>query len=229
MNKKLWAKKIAKILDEYFPEPKVPLHFSDPFTLLVAVVLSAQCTDDRVNKITPTLFGKASTPKKMAKLPLRVIEEIIRPCGLYRSKAKAIKGFSQIIAEKHHGKVPDSFEELEELPGVGHKSASVVMSQGYNHPAVAVDTHVRRCAVRWGLSPSNNVKIVEENLKKLFPKDTWNKLHLQIIYFGREFCSARGHDPHLCPICQYLPNTPICQHLPNTKEKSNDQRRRRKD
>lgn len=204
MNEKIWAKKIAKILDEHFPSPPIPLHHKDAYTLLIAVLLSAQCTDERVNKVTPALFAKASTPKQMIKLSVAEIEELIRSCGLSKRKAESIWSLSKILVEKYHGKVPKSFEELEELPGVGHKTASVVMSQAFNVPAMAVDTHIHRCAKRWGLSSGKSVEQTEADLKRLFPKDTWNKLHLQIIYFGRAFCPARTHDPAKCPICRGL-------------------------
>ena len=195
------AKAIAVILDELFPMTPIPLAHKDPFTLLVAVVLSAQCTDERVNKVTPLLFEKAPDVYKMAKFSVTEIESIIRPCGLSPAKSKAISGLSQIIVEKYHGLVPDTFEALEQLPGVGHKTASVVMSQAFGHPAFPVDTHIHRLAYRWGLSSGKNVSQTEKDLKHLFPEETWNKLHLQIIYFGRKYCPARGHDPANCPIC----------------------------
>ena len=205
MDKKVWAKKIAAILNKHFPHPTIPLRHKDAFTLLVAVVLSAQCTDDRVNKVTLDLFAQAPNAKKMAQLPVEKIEEFIRSCGLSQRKALAISSLSKILLEKYNSKVPDNFEELEELPGVGHKTASVVMSQAFNQPAFPVDTHIFRCAARWGLSSGKNVVVVEEDLKRLFPKSTWNKLHLQIIYFGRAFCPARSHDPQNCPICSQMP------------------------
>ena len=195
------ALKIAAILDELYPEVPIPLHHGDPFTLLVAVVLSAQCTDKRVNEITPVLFKRAPSVYEMAQLPVEEIEEIIRSCGLYKAKSKNISRLSKIIVEKHGGKVPQTFEALEALPGVGHKSASVVMSQAFGHPAFPVDTHIHRLAWRWGLSNGKNVIQTEKDLKGLFPKETWNKLHLQIIYFGREYCPARGHEPAECPVC----------------------------
>lgn len=192
---------IQRILDELYPETPIPLRHEDAFTLLVAVVLSAQCTDERVNQVTPLLFARAGTPAEMAKLPVEEIREIIKPCGLSPAKSKAISGLSRIIVEKHGGKVPDSFEELEALPGVGHKTASVVMSQAFGHPAFPVDTHIHRLAARWGLSSGKNVEQTERDLKALFPEISWNKLHLQIIYFGRQYCTARGHKPENCPIC----------------------------
>ena len=201
MTKKEKAAAIAKILDELYPETPIPLQHEDAYTLLVAVVLSAQCTDERVNQITPLLFERADNPRDMIRLGVEEIREIIRPCGLSPSKSKAIWGLSEIILEKHAGKVPQTFEELEALPGVGHKTASVVMSQAFGFPAFPVDTHIHRLAARWGLSDGKNVEKTERDLKALFPENTWNKLHLQIIYFGREYCPARGHDPNVCPIC----------------------------
>jgi endonuclease-3 len=202
-NKKAAA--IAKILDEYFPNPAIPLEHFDPYTLLVAVVLSAQCTDARVNQITPKLFSLANTPKRMVQLSVEEIQEIIRPCGLSSRKATAIWKLSNDLIQIHGGHVPKSFEELEHLPGVGHKTASVVMSQAFHVPAFPVDTHIHRCAKRWGLSSGKTVVETERDLKKQFPHSLWNKLHLQIIYFARTFCPARGHKPELCPICmQFL-------------------------
>lgn len=203
MTKKQKARKIQQILEELYPETPIPLSHQDSYTLLVAVVLSAQCTDERVNQITPVLFKKANTPHKMARLSVDTIQEIIRPCGLSASKAKAIHRLSELLIEQHDSEVPESFEELEALPGVGHKTASVVMSQAFGHPAFPVDTHIHRLAARWGLSSGKNVQTTEEDLKKLFPKKSWNKLHLQIIFFGREYCPARGHQPELCPICSW--------------------------
>jgi endonuclease-3 len=203
MRKKEKGGKICSILNHLYPKPAIPLKHQDPYTLLIAVLLSAQCTDARVNTVTPLLFQKADSPKKMAVLPISVIEGIIRPCGLAPRKAKAISELSKIILEKHKGKVPSSFEELEELPGVGHKTASVVMSQAFNEAAFPVDTHIHRCAKRWGLSSGKNVKQTEADLKKIFPKESWNRLHLQIIYFAREYCQARGHLAADCPICSW--------------------------
>lgn len=197
------AAKIQRILDELYPETPIPLRHEDAFTLLVAVVLSAQCTDERVNRITPILFARADTPADMAQLPVEEIREIIKPCGLSPSKSKAISELSRIIAEKHGGRVPDSFEDLEKLPGVGHKTASVVMSQAFGHPAFPVDTHIHRLAARWGLSSGKSVEQTERDLKAIFPENTWNKLHLQIIYFGRQYCPARGHQQEKCPICSW--------------------------
>lgn len=203
MRKKEKSEKIKKILDALYPAPAIPLKHHDPFTLLIAVLLSAQCTDARVNTLTPLLFKKANTPKKMANLPVATIEEIIRPCGLAPRKAKAISELSKILIEKYKGEVPHSFEELEELPGVGHKTASVVMSQAFNEAAFPVDTHIHRCAKRWGLSKGKNVKQTEADLKKIFAKEDWNRLHLQIIYFAREHCQARAHILEDCPICSW--------------------------
>ena len=201
LTKQEKANAIAKKLEELYPETPIPLKHKDPYTLLIAVLLSAQCTDERVNKITPILFAKANNPKTMAKLGVDTIQEIIRPCGLSPRKSKAIYDLSNILMEKHGGKVPQSFEDLEALPGVGHKTASVVMSQAFGVPAFPVDTHIHRLANRWGLSNGKNVEKTEADLKRLFPKESWNKLHLRIIYFGREYCPARGHDPKVCPIC----------------------------
>lgn len=201
LSKKEKATQIATILDELFPETPIPLHHEDPYSLLVAVVLSAQCTDERVNKITPILFKHADNVGQMAKTRVEEIHDIIRPCGLAPAKSKAISNLSKIIIEKHAGQVPNTFEELEALPGVGHKTASVVMSQAFGFPAFPVDTHIHRLAFRWGLSNGKNVTQTEKDLKRLFPESSWNKLHLQIIYFGRAYCPARGHDPSECPIC----------------------------
>lgn len=195
------AKAIAAILDALFPETPIPLQHDDPYTLLIAVLLSAQCTDERVNKITPILFARAHTPQDMVQLSVEEIKEIIKPCGLSPAKSKAIWELSRILLEKHKGQVPQTFEELEALPGVGHKTASVVMSQGFGFPAFPVDTHIHRLAARWGLSTGKSVEQTERDLKALFPKSSWNKLHLQIIFFGRAYCPARGHDKEKCPIC----------------------------
>ncbi len=201
MNTKAKAKLIQKILSELFPDPKVPLKHTSPYTLLIAVLLSARCTDERVNKITPHLFAKAKTPKQMIKLSIAEIQAIIRPCGLSPQKAKAIWQLSKDLLDHHHSKVPQTFEELEKLPGVGHKTASVVMAQAFNKPAFPIDTHIHRLAKRWGLSEGKNVKKIEEDLKKLFPKKSWAKTALQIIYCGRKYCPARGHKAASCPIC----------------------------
>jgi len=192
---------IIDILEELYPEVPVPLDHKDPYTLLIAVLLSAQCTDVRVNKTTPALFALADTPQEMIKLTVPQIKEIIRPCGLSPMKSNAIYNLSHILLDKHNGEVPQSFEFLEELPGVGHKTASVVMAQAFGVPAFPVDTHIHRLAYRWTLSTGKNVTKTEKDLKRLFPEEIWNKLHLQIIFFGREYCPARGHDPLVCPIC----------------------------
>lgn len=201
LTKKARMAHIMEILDAYFPEPSIPLQHKDPYTLLIAVLLSAQCTDERVNKITPLLFAKADNPLDMTKLDIDEIREIIKPCGLSPTKSKAIYHLSKILTERYHGNVPNSFVELEALPGVGHKTASVVMSQAFGVPAFPVDTHIHRLAARWGLSNGKNVEQTEKDLKKLAPTQAWNKLHLQIIYFGRAFCPARGHNILQCPIC----------------------------
>lgn len=198
------AKKIAKILNELYPKPAIPLKHKDAYTLLIAVLLSAQCTDARVNLVTPNLFARASTPEEMTQLSIAEIKKIIHSCGLSERKAKAIWNLSKILVDKYEGKVPISFEELEALPGVGHKTASVVMAQGFGHPAFPVDTHIHRCAKRWGLSSGKNVKETERDLKKLFPKKDWINLHLQIIYFAREYCSAKKHNLEKCPICSWI-------------------------
>jgi endonuclease-3 len=192
---------VAQTLEVLYPDTPIPLDHKDAYTLLVAVVLSAQCTDKRVNLVTPELFALADTPQKMAKVPVAEIQRIIRPCGLSPQKAKAISGLSRIIVEKHGGKVPGTFEELEELPGVGHKTASVVMSQAFGVPAFPVDTHIHRLAKRWRLSTGRNVVETERDLKALFPEESWNKLHLRIIYYGREHCTARGCNGKTCMIC----------------------------
>ena len=201
MTKKEKAQKIAEKLENLYPETPIPLDHQDAYTLLVSVLLSAQCTDERVNKTTPFLFEKADNPFDMSRLDVEDIKEIIKPCGLSPQKSKAIKRLSQIILEKHNGKVPSSFEELEELPGVGHKTASVVMSQAFGYPAFPVDTHIHRLAFRWGLSTGKSVEKTEKDLKNLFPEEMWNKLHLQIIFYGREYCKARPHRMMECPIC----------------------------
>ena len=197
-------KVIKDILDREFPDPEIPLKHKDRYTLLIAVLLSAQCTDERVNLVTPKLFSRADTPEKMVKLPIEEIESIIKPCGLFKTKSNAISKLSKILIEKHHSKVPETLKELEALPGVGHKTASVVLIQGFGLPAFPVDTHIHRCAKRWGLSSGKNVEETERDLKRIFPQECWNKLHLQIIYFARKYCPARGHDPKNCPICSKL-------------------------
>ena len=196
------AKKIQKILDRLYAEPPIPLDHKDPYTLLIAVLLSAQCTDVRVNLVTPHLFKKADNPKDMVKLSVEEIREIIKPCGLSPQKSKAIHRLSEILLEKHKGEVPQTFEELEELPGVGHKTASVVMAQAFHVPAFPVDTHIHRLAQRWGLTSGKNVVETEKDLKKVFPEKNWNKLHLQIIHYGREYCQARACHGLECEICK---------------------------
>jgi len=200
-RQKAKAADIQTILNDLYPQTPIPLQHQDAYTLLVAVLLSAQCTDARVNQITPSLFARADNPYDMAQVPVEEIREIIKPCGLSPAKSKAISGLSKIIIEKHGGAVPESFEALEALPGVGHKTASVVMSQAFGHPAFPVDTHIHRLATRWGLTNGKNVEQTEHDLKALFPKETWNKLHLQIIFFGRQYCPARGHKVEGCVIC----------------------------
>ncbi len=192
---------IINKLEELYPETPIPLDHYSAYTLLIAVLLSAQCTDKRVNEITPLLFAKADTPDKMVLLSVEEIKEIIRPCGLSPAKSKAIWNLSQILLDKYAGEVPQGFEALEELLGVGHKTASVVMSQAFGVPAFPVDTHIHRLAYRWGLSNGKNVEQTEADLKRLFPRDLWNKAHLQIIFYGREYCMARGHHVEQCPIC----------------------------
>jgi endonuclease-3 len=195
------ARHVGKVLEKLYPETPIPLDHRDPYTLLVAVVLSAQCTDKRVNLVTPELFALAGTPERMKDVPVERIQAIIRPCGLSPQKARAISELSGIIVEKHGGRVPRTFKELEALPGVGHKTASVVMSQAFGFPAFPVDTHIHRLAKRWRLSRAKNVVETERDLKALFPEESWNRLHLRIIYFGREHCTARGCDGHTCIIC----------------------------
>lgn len=192
------------MLERLYPTVHVPLDHRDPYTLLVAVLLSAQCTDVRVNLVTPSLFALADNPADMAKIPVEKIERIIRPCGLAPAKAKAIRGLSILLVERHQGRVPADFEALEALPGVGHKTASVVMAQAFGVPAFPVDTHIHRLAQRWKLTGGKNVIQTEADLKKLFPKNHWNKLHIQIILYGREHCTARGCDGTKCPICRAL-------------------------
>ena len=195
------ARRIHQILDELYPRPPIPLLHDDPYTLLVAVLLSAQCTDVRVNQVTPKLFARAADPAAMGALSPAAIERIIKPCGLSPAKSKNIHALSRLLLEEHGGEVPADFEALEALPGVGHKTASVVMAQAFGVPAFPVDTHIHRLAGRWGLSKARNVVEVERDLKKLYPPGSWNDLHLQIIYFGREHCPARGHDLASCQIC----------------------------
>ena len=204
MTRQERANYIANRLETLYPNVPVPLNHSSHYTLLIAVLLSAQCTDERVNKVTPELFKKADTPSKMIKLSKEDIYLIIRPCGLAPKKSSAIYELSKILIEKHNSQAPENFEDLEKLPGVGHKTASVVMSQGFGHPAFPVDTHIHRLAQRWGLSKGKNVQQTEKDLKKVFPRDKWNRLHLQIIFYGREYCSARGCNGTVCEICKTL-------------------------
>lgn len=203
MRRREKALKIQQILDGLYPSTPIPLDHTDPFSLLVAVVLSAQCTDKKVNEVTPALFKAAPDPAAMAAMRVDDVLAIIRPLGLAPTKAKNLVALAGLLMERHGGQVPESFEQLEALPGVGHKTASVVMSQAFGHPAFPVDTHIHRLAARWGLSDSSTVERTEADLKATFPKRDWNKLHLQIIYFGREHCPARGHDPADCPICSW--------------------------
>jgi len=198
------ADHVRKRLAELYPDPPIPLDHTDAYTLLVAVLLSAQCTDVRVNQVTPHLWKLAKTPATMAKVPVAEIEKIVKPCGLGPQKAKAISQLSKDLMENHDGKVPDDLEELEKLPGVGHKTAQVVMAQAFGVPSFPVDTHIHRLAQRWKLTNGQSVQQTERDLKKLFPEESWNKLHLQIIYFGREHCSARGCDGTGCQLCREL-------------------------
>jgi endonuclease-3 len=204
MKKRQKVQFIVETLNRLYPNPPIPLKHQDPYTLLVAVILSAQCTDKRVNEIAPLLFKKADTPKKMVKLTITQIEAIIRPCGLGPAKSKSIFSTSRILLERHGGRVPCTFKELESLPGVGHKTASVVMMHAFRQPAFPVDTHIHRLACRWGLSNGKSVEQTEKDLKRLFPQALWENLHLQIIYFGREYCPARGHHPARCPLCSLV-------------------------
>ena len=204
MNKSERVQFILSTLEELYPETPIPLNHSDPYTLLIAVLLSAQCTDERVNQITPLLFAKANNPTDMLKLSVEEIRDIIRPCGLSPMKSKGIYGLSKMIMEEHGVLVPQSFEALEAMPSVGHKTASVVMSQAFGVPAFPVDTHIHRLAYRWRLSPAKNVEQTEKDLKRQIPERLWNKAHLQIIFMGREYCPARGHIVEKCPICSVL-------------------------
>lgn len=197
------AERIVEMLEELYPETPVPLDHTNHFELLVAVLMSAQTTDLKVNQVTPALFAKANTPQKMAELPVETILQDIRQVGLAPTKAKNIKRLSELLVEHHDGVIPDSFEELEALPGVGHKTAGVVLAQAFGIPAFPVDTHIHRLGARWGLSNGTTVERTERDLKAVFPKELWNKLHLQIIFFGREYCPARRHDLTQCPICSW--------------------------
>ena len=201
MKKQDKVKGIHKILDKIYPNPPVPLNHENPYTLLIAVLLSARCTDKKVNEVTPDLFNLADNPNDMAKKNVNQVRKIVKPCGLSPQKSKAIVGLSKILVDRYGGVVPRNFEELEELPGVGHKTASVVMSQAFGVPAFPVDTHIHRLAWRWTLSNRKSVEKTEKDLKRLFPEDSWNKLHLQMIYYGREYCPAISHILNECPIC----------------------------
>ena len=203
MTRKERAERILAILEDLYPEIEIPLRHRDPYTLLVAVLLSAQTTDKKVNEVTPALFDRAGTPEEMAALSVDEVHGLIREIGLANQKAKSLRGLSQILVDEHDGAVPRTFEELEALPGVGHKTASVVMTQAFGLPAFPVDTHIHRLAWRWSLSDGSNVEKTERDLKKVFPEETWGTVHLQIIYFGREHCPARSHDFEACPICSW--------------------------
>jgi endonuclease-3 len=203
MNRREKANRIGEILDRLYPEPPIPLDHRDPFTLLVSVILSAQTTDKKVNEVTPALFALAPDPESIAALPVDRILELIRTVGLAPTKARNLKAMAEQLIEKHGGRVPEDIGALEALPGVGHKTASVMMCQAFGRPAFPVDTHIHRLAARWGLSSGKSVEITEQDLKRLFPEDTWIRRHLQIIYFGRERCPARGHDLSQCEICSW--------------------------
>jgi len=223
MTRQEKADKIREILDDLYPEVDIPLEHVDPYTLLVAVVLSAQTTDKKVNEVTPALFDRASTPREMARLSVDEIHGLIREIGLANQKARSLQKLSRILAEEHGGEVPQTFEDLEALPGVGHKTASVVMTQAFGKPAFPVDTHIHRLADRWGLSDGRNVAKTERDLKKVFPEETWGKVHLQIIYFGREHCPALYHDLESCPICSWT----ATQKRIHEEARNNRSRRRR--
>ena len=203
MKRKEKAERIQSMLEELYPETPVPLDHESPFQLLVAVLMSAQTTDLKVNQVTPALFKQGPTPEKMAQLEVATIQSLIREVGLAPTKAKNIRRLSELLIERHQGNIPNTFEELEALPGVGHKTAGVVLAQAFNIPAFPIDTHIHRLAARWGLSNGKNVDQTEKDLKAVFPEDAWNDLHLQIIFFGREYCPARFHDLSQCPICSW--------------------------
>ena len=203
MKRKEKAERIQKMLEELYPEIPVPLDHETPFQLLIAVLMSAQTTDLKVNQVTPELFKQGPTPEKMASLEVAHIQSMIREVGLAPTKAKNIKRLSELLLERHEGEIPSTFEELEDLPGVGHKTAGVVLAQAFGIPAFPIDTHIHRLAARWGLSNGRNVEKTEKDLKAVFPKNAWNDLHLQIIFFGREYCPARYHDLSQCPICSW--------------------------
>ncbi|MEM9831229.1 MAG: endonuclease III [Bacteroidota bacterium] len=209
MSKSEKVEFVVSKLEELYPEVPIPLDHYSPYTLLVAVVLSAQCTDERVNKITPGLFAVADNAADMAQVPVEDIKSIIRPCGLSPMKSKGISELSKILVNEYQGEVPADMEALEKLPAVGHKTASVVMSQAFGEPSFPVDTHIHRLIYRWGLSTGKNVQQTEKDCKRLFDENKWNKLHLQIIYFGREYCPARGHNPYECPICSKVGRVPM--------------------
>lgn len=213
MTRKERAARVMAHLESLYPETPIPLDHRDPYTLLVAVLLSAQCTDKRVNLVTPALFALADTPGEMMKVPVDKIREVIRPCGLSPRKSAAISELSRMLVEEHGGGVPADFEALERLPGVGHKTASVVMAQAFGVPAFPVDTHIHRLAKRWRLSKARNVEQTERDLKKIFPREAWNRLHLQIIFYGREYCTARGCDGKTCPLCHELNGSPSANSL----------------
>jgi endonuclease-3 len=200
---------VVQKLEELYPEVPVPLDHYSPYTLLIAVLLSAQCTDERVNKTTPELFALADNAFDMAKIPVEEIKRIIRPCGLSPMKSNGISELSKILVNEYNGEVPEDMEALEKLPAVGHKTASVVMSQAFGVPSFPVDTHIHRLIYRWGLSTGKNVNVTERDCKRLFDKNLWNKLHIQIIYFGRQYCPARGHNPFECPICSKIGRSPM--------------------
>lgn len=224
MKRQEKAERILSQLEDLYPEVGIPLDHHDPFTLLVAVALSAQTTDKKVNEVTPALFDRAGTPAQMAALSVDEIRHLIREIGLTNQKAKALKGLSEILVREHDGVVPASMEALERLPGVGHKTASVVMAQAFGEPAFPVDTHIHRLAARWGLSDGKNVAKTERDLKRVFPRASWNKLHLQIIYFGREYCPALYHDLSTCPICSWAATKKRIRE----EAKENAQRRKRR-
>ncbi len=228
MTRQQKVAKIQRILDELYPQPPIPLTHQDPFTLLVAVLLSAQTTDKKVNEVTPTLFAVAPTAERMAQLSVEAILAQIRQLGLAPQKAKHLKQLSEILAARG-GTVPQSFAELEALPGVGHKTASVVMAQAFGHPAFPVDTHIHRLAARWGLSSGQNVRQTEQDLKAAFPQSSWNKVHLQIIFFGREHCPARSHDLERCPICSWAAGQEqkATEQRPVSQEKRKPRQRKR--
>jgi endonuclease-3 len=219
MTKQEKVQLVLDTLERLYPVPPIPLDHTDAYTLLVAVLLSAQCTDLRVNQVTPHLFDKARRPQEMVQLEVEEIREIIKPCGLSPQKSKAIHGLSQILLEKYAGEVPADIDALETLPGVGHKTASVVMAQAFGEPSFPVDTHIHRLMYRWTLSNGKNVEQTERDAKRLFPRERWNDLHLQIIYFGREHCPARGHNPYECPLCQQIGRKTLFQEFDQQQQR----------